>query len=107
MNNVPERAEPKKKYQNQFIFEYLRNILHDKSEKMLKMHLEDTENMKSFPGVVIFRYLSMCPVAEVREFMLRNHLLLERLDKMGHDKTYRYLFDNVPKTSITFIKYIK
>lgn len=104
---MTESDSKPKKYQNTHIFEYLRNILHDKDKDMMERHINDRESFKSFPSVVIFRYLSMCQVESVRNVVLNNQILLERLDKIGHEYTYRYLFDNVPKTDVTFIKYIK
>ena len=99
--------EEKKKYQNKFIFEYLRNILTTKSMDVFKTHVEDSESIKSFPSVVIMRYLTMSPDQNVRNLVLKNQVFLERLDKISHVHFYKWCILNVPKQYNSFIKYIK
>lgn len=96
-----------KKYQNKFIFDYLRNILTDKSMEIYQKHVEDVENFKSCPSVVIMRYLSMCPDQRVRNIILENQLYLERLDKISHRFFYKWCIDNIPRQYNSFIRYIK
>lgn len=99
--------EKPKKYQNKYIFEYLRNILTTKSMKIFETHINDEENFKSIPTVVIMRYLSMCPDEKVRNIILKNQIFLERLDKISHKEFYLWCINNVPKQNNSFIKYIK
>lgn len=96
-----------KNYQNKFIFEYLKNILKTKSLLLYKEHIEDKENFKSFPSVVILRYLSMCQDYKVRDIILKNQIYLERLDSISHESLYKWCILNIPKQYNTFIKYIK
>lgn len=100
-------AEKKKRYTNQYIFDYLRNILTTKSIDIFHRHVNDTENFKSIPSVVILRYLSMCPDERVRTLIMSNQIFLERLDKISHVQFYRWCIMNVPRQSSSFINYIK
>lgn len=99
--------QKKRKYQNTFIFEYLKNILTDKSIDTYNRHVKDTENFKSCPSVVIMRYLSMCPDKKVRDLIAENQVYLERLDKISHRFFYMWCIDNIPQQKSSFIKYIK
>jgi hypothetical protein len=99
--------EYKKKYQNKYIFEYLKNILTTKSMNIFKTHINDSESIKSFPSVVIMRYLSMSPDPNVRNIILKNQIFLERLDKTSHENFYKWCILNIPKQYNSFIKYIK
>jgi hypothetical protein len=99
--------EKPKKYQNKYIFEYLRNILTTKSMKIFETHVNDVENFKSIPTVVIMRYLSMCPDEKVRNIIFKNQILLERLDKISHKQFYLWCIKNIPKQNNSFIKYLK
>ena len=96
-----------KKYQNKFIFDYLKNILTAKSMEVFRKHVEDATSMKSFPSVVIMRYLSMSPDQNVRDLVLKNQILLERLDRISHVHFYRWCVVNIPRQYSSFIKYIK
>jgi hypothetical protein len=44
---------------NSILFEALRNILTDKSEKAFKQHTEDPEKWKTFSKFMVMRYLTM------------------------------------------------
>jgi hypothetical protein len=108
MERIKEKTtEKRKKYQNQYIFEYLRNILTTKSMDVFRAHMSDSENFKSMPSVVILRYLSMCPDERVRNLVMANQIFLERLDKISHAQFYRWCILNIPRQSSSFIRYIK
>jgi len=100
-----ENKKPKR-YQNQFIFEYLKNILLEKSVEKYESHISSPD-FNSFPNLVILRYLSMCRDKRVRDMVVRNQILIERLDKISHSCSYRWYIDNIPQQSSGFIKYIK
>lgn len=102
-----DQSIKRKTYQNKFIFEYLKNILTTKSDELFDSHVKDEESFKSFPSVVIMRYLTMSPDKKVRELIVNNQLFLERLDKISHRHFYRWCLDNVPKQYNSFIKYLK
>lgn len=104
---IIDMEDKKKKYQNTFIFEYLKNILTDKSIDIYNRHVNDKENFKSCPSVVIMRYLSMCPDRRVRDLITENQVYLERLDKISHRFFYMWCIDNIPQQKSSFIKYIK
>jgi hypothetical protein len=96
-----------KKYQNKFIFEYLKNILVTKSFDIFKKHVEDKDSFKSFPAMVILRYLSMCNDVNVRNCVLKNQVLIERLYKDFPESFYRWCIISIPKQNSSFIKYLK
>lgn len=100
-----EDTKPKN-YQNKFLFDYLKNILLLKSEKVYSEHISD-ESINSFPHLVIMRYLSMSTDERVRKIITDNQILLERLDKISHKLSYRWYIDNIPKQKSSFITYIK
>ena len=106
-NHVEKTPEKRKKYTNQCIFDYLKNILTTKSMDVFRSHVNDTENLKSMPSVVMLRYLSMCPDERVRNLVMANQIFLERLDKISHAQFYRWCIMNVPRQSSPFIRYIK
>lgn len=96
-----------KKYQNKFIFEYLKNILTVKSMKIFQEHVEDEENFKSFPAMVVLRYLTMCQDIKVRNLVLKNQIFLERMYKESPKGFYYWCIKMIPKQTVSFIKYIK
>jgi hypothetical protein len=96
-----------KKYQNRFIFDYLKNILTTKSIKIYQEHINDVDNFKSFPAMVILRYLTMCQDINVRNLVLKNQIFLERLYKNFPEKFYLWCIISIPKQNVSFIKYLK
>jgi hypothetical protein len=96
-----------KKYQNKFIFDYLKNILTTKSIKIYQEHINDVDNFKSFPAMVILRYLTMCQDINVRNLVLKNQIFLERLYKNFPEKFYLWCIISIPKQTVSFIKYLK
>ena len=96
-----------KKFQNNSLFDYLKNILVSKSYKTYEEHVNNKDEFRSFPSIVVLRYLSMCQDVKVRSIVTDNQILLERLDKIDHRLLYRWLIDNVPKQKTSFITYIK
>ena len=92
-------------FKNNYLFEYLQNILKDKSEELYDKHIADCEFEASFSPFMILRYLSMHVNEEVREIVLENQRVLENFP--GKAELYKYLFMIIPKQTNTFIKYIK
>lgn len=92
-----------KKYANQFLFDYLRNIVYTKSWNLYRGHIGQKE-FNSFPKVVVLRYLTMCEDENVRKLVLDNQFLLEKMENVDF---YRFMMKNVPKQRNSFIKYIK
>lgn len=97
----------KKTYQNKYLFDYLKNILITKSLNIYNEHISDEENFKSFPSMVIFRYLSMSCDLNIRYLVLKNQILLERLYSNSPKGFYLWCLKNIPKQNSSFIKYIK
>ena len=89
---------------NSILFEALRNILTDKSEKAFKQHTEDPEKWKTFSKFMVMRYLTMSQNAEVRNIVLDNYL---QLDRMPPKALYTWLLAEIPKQRNSFIRYIK
>lgn len=101
-----EQAPPKKtgKYKNAMLFEYLSNILMEKSAKKYQYHVDDVEFNSSFTGYMIIKYLSMHTKPEVRNVVFVNQIAL---DRMSGRNLYWFLLNVVPRQSSSFIKYIK
>lgn len=97
-------ADKPKKFKNNLLFDYLGNILRNKSLTVYKNHIDAMEFESSFSPFMIVRYLSMHPTAEVRKLVLDNQMYLERLPARV---LYKYLLIAVPRQTNTFIKYIK
>ena len=92
------------RYKNTMMFEYLGNIVKEKSIDKYNYHVEDVEFVTSFNGYVILRYLSMHPVPAVRNVVLQNQMALERMSPRA---MYRFLLDFVPRQFSSYIKYLK
>lgn len=94
-----------KKYRNRNLFDYLGNILTEKSKEKTEAHISDPEFEPSFQPVVIMNYLSMSPDPKVRQIIMDRQLQLDRMtDKATF---YRLLVKIIPKQRNPFIRYIK
>ena len=93
-----------KKHKNRNLFDYLGNILTEKSRETYRRHIEDPEFQTSFQPVVIMNYLSMSKDPRVRQIILESQLSLDRMEKTV---LYRYLLKTVPRQSYAFIRYLK
>lgn len=99
MSNAPKS----KKFRNNYLFDYLKNILTTKSMNVYNKHLEDDFEM-SYQPYMINNYLSMSTNAKVRQIIFDNQLSLDRMEKKNH---YLFLIKAIPKQFNSFIKYIK
>ena len=100
-----KQEDPKpKKYKSTLLFDYLANILTEKSEKKFNYHVESDEFPTSFEGFMVLKFLSMHKSPAVRNVIFANQIALER---MNGRHLYRFLLQNVPKQYSPFIKYIK
>lgn len=91
-------------FKNNKLFDYLNNILKNKSEKIYIQHISDSDFQTSFSKFMILRYLSMCRDYRVQKIVLKNFVLLEHVD---NKILYKYLIENIPAQNNSFIKYIK
>ena len=99
------QEDPKpKKYKSTLLFDYLANILTEKSLEKFNFHVESDEFPTSFEGFMVLKFLSMHKSPAVRNVIFANQLALER---MNGRHLYRFLLQNVPKQYSPFIKYIK
>lgn len=85
------------------LFDVLANILNTKSLKLYNEHI-NSENFKDAAPFMIRRYLTMSNNPQVREIILDNYLILER---MSDKHLYLWLIKAIPKQNTTFIKYLK
>ena len=95
----------KKKYRNTKLFDYLANILVDKSETTYKNHISDPDFQLSFQPVVILNYLSMSPHPQARQIVMDYQLQLDRM--ATNESFYKVLLSAIPRHRSTFIRYIK
>lgn len=85
------------------LFDVLANILQTKSIELYKEHIA-SENFKDASSFMVRRYLTMSTSPRVREIVLDNYAVLE---KMPETVQYLWLLRAVPKQNSTFIRYIK
>lgn len=85
------------------LFDVLGNILHYKSDEMYRKHVE-SENFKDAAAYMVRRYLTMSLSSAVRQVVLDNYLVLER---MPAEVQYKWLLKAVPKQKSTFIRYLR
>lgn len=90
-------------FKNNLLFDYLENILKNKSKEQYQKHIQD-EMFLSFPKFILLKYLTMHPNEKVRLVVLNNYLTLER---MPNQILYLYLLKNIPKQFNSFIKFLK
>lgn len=85
------------------LFDYLGNILVDKSMKTYLQDIQD-DSFKSFQKYMVLRYLSMHTSSEVHDVVLNNY---DSLERMPNEVLYRYLLVKIPRQKSKFIKYLK
>jgi len=93
-----------KQFKNNYLFEYLRNILTEKSWTIFEKHVNDVDFDASFSPYMVITYLSMSTKPAVRDIVLNNQLTLERFPKK---QLYRFLIKEVPKQYNSFITFIR
>ena len=90
-------------YKSTMLFDAMNNILVGKSMETYRRHVAHPD-FKDFKGYNCRRYMTMSPDPRVRQIVLDNYAVLERMD----DKTlYLWLMKKLPKQSSGFIRYIK
>lgn len=92
-----------KKFRNNYLFDYLKNILTLKSMETYEAHLKD-DFEGSYQPFMINNYLSMSLNAHVRQVVFDNQLFLDRMSKKDH---YLFLLKSVPRQQNSFIKYVR
>ena len=85
------------------LFDVLANILQTKSMELYKEHIA-SDNFKDAAPYMVRRYLTMSNNSKVRDVVLDNYLVLER---MPEEVQYLWLLRAIPKQNSTFIRYIR
>lgn len=85
------------------LFDVLANILVKKSIEDYRKHIA-SENFKDAAAFMIRRYLTMSKNPAVRNVVLDNYLILER---MPDTTMYYWLIRNIPRQTNSFITYIR
>lgn len=96
-------ALAQKKFRNNYLFDYLKNILTTKSEEVFRKHLED-DFEQSYQPYMVNAYLSMSLNPAVRQVIFDNQLSLDRMTNKDH---YRFLLGAIPRQMNSFIKYVR
>lgn len=90
-------------FKSTMLFDVLKNILTTKSMQLYKKHIV-SDNFKDAAPFMVRRYLTMHTNSTIRGILLDNYAALERMDaKM----LYLWLLEKVPKTSTSFIRYLR
>lgn len=90
-------------YKSTMLFDVLKNILTTKSAELYKKHVQ-SDHFKDAAGFMVRRYLTMHTNSAIRQIMLDNYIVLERMD----DKTlYLWLLDKIPQVNNSFIRYLR
>ena len=90
-------------FKSNMLFDVLGNILGAKSLELYSKHI-NSERFGDAAKFMILRYLTMSPCAQVRDVVIDNYIVLER---MPEKSLYRWLIDNIPQQRNTFIRYIR
>lgn len=90
-------------FKSTMLFDVLKNILTTKSLDLYKKHVESADFKDAAPFMVR-RYLSMHSNSTIRSIVLDNFAALERMDER---MLYLWLLEKIPKTSNSFIKYLR
>ena len=85
------------------LFDVLANILQTKSLELYKEHTM-SDNFKDAAPYMVRRYLTMSNSKVVRDVVLSNYYVLERMDA---EVQYLWLLKAIPKQNSTFIRYIR
>lgn len=90
-------------FKSTMLFDVLKNILTTKSVELYEKHIA-SENFKDAAPFMIRRYLTMHSNSAVRSIVIDNFAALELMsDKM----LYWWLLEKIPKTSNSFIRYLR
>ena len=90
-------------FKSNMLFDVLANILSTKSIELYEKHIS-SENFKDAAAFMVRRYLTMSINQKVREIVLDNYLILER---MPDAVQYLWLIKAIPEQNSTFIRYLK
>lgn len=90
-------------FKSTILFDVLGNILTNKSINQYKSHIK-SENFKDASKFMILRYLTMSPSPIVRQIIIDNYIDLERMPEVA---LYKWLLNNIPQQTSSFIKFIK
>ena len=99
-----QKSTSKKSYDPTF-FEYLKNIVSEKSQETYQKHILDPEFHSKFQSYMILRYLSMHKSRDIQNFICKYQLQLERMK--DQEIIYKFLLNFLPRNSSSFITYIK
>ena len=92
-----------KKFRNNYLFDYLKNILTLKSKTMYENHLKD-DFEGSYQPYMINNYVSMSLDTKVCDVIFENQISLDRMQKKDH---YFFLLKAVPRQQKSLIRYIR
>ena len=90
-------------FKSNMLFDVLANILSTTSIELYEKHIS-SENFKDAAAFMVRRYLTMSINQKVREIVLDNYLILER---MPDAVQYLWLIKAIPEQNSTFIRYLK
>lgn len=90
-------------FKSTMLFDVLKNILVDKSLDMYNKHI-NSDYFKDASKFMLLKYLSMSNQFQVREKILDNYVVLER---MPEKILYLWCLKTIPKQHSSFIKYIR
>ena len=85
------------------LFDVLANILTEKSEDTYVKHIA-ADDFAAAAKFMVLRYLSMSNYEAVRNVVLENYVVLERMEEK---LLYKWLLRNVPRQRSSFIRYIR
>ena len=85
------------------LFDVLANILTEKSEETYAKHIA-ADDFAAAAKFMVLRYLTMSSCEEVRNVVLENYVVLERMEEK---LLYKWLLRNVPRQRSSFIRYIR
>ena len=85
------------------LFDVLANILTEKSEETYVKHIA-ADDFAVAAKFMVLRYLTMSSSEAVRNVVLENYVVLERMEEK---LLYKWLLRNVPRQRSSFIRYIR
>ena len=85
------------------LFDVLTNILTEKSEDIYAKHIV-ADDFAAAAKFMVLRYLTMSSCETVRNVVLENYVVLERMEEK---LLYKWLLRNVPRQRSSFIRYIR
>ena len=90
-------------YKSTMLFDAMNNILVGKSMEVYARHVSHPD-FKDFKGYNCRRYMTMSPDPRVRQIVLDNYPILE---KMSDRVLYLWLMRKLPRQRSGFIQYIR